>query len=191
MQILDNFLDSDNFGKLQNFFMSADFPWYFVPNVSLPPDSEIQDPLAVETFGYNHTIFDHETGNKSFVFENMPIIIETFENKFSKKVKEILRVRMSMKHPKINFSDENYNLPHVDYPFKHSTLIFYVNDCDGDTRIFDQFYEDPEPKHFTTKARIKPKANRILFLENGLNYHTASNPFEYDRRIVLNINLIL
>jgi len=193
MQIFDDFLDKDNFQKLQNFFMSADFPWYFVPNVSLPPGSIVEDTLAVETYGFNHTIYDNETGNRSFVFENMPIIIETFENKIGQKVKELLRIRMSMKHPIQNFTEKNYNLPHVDYPFPHSTLIFYVNDSDGDTRVFDQYHTDlePDPKYFTTKLRIKPKANRMLFLQNGLNFHTASNPFQFDRRVVLNLNLIL
>ena len=46
-----------------------------------------------------------------------------------------------------------------------------------------------EPETFTIKNKIEPKANRMLYLENGLVYHTAANPIVHDRRIVLNINL--
>ncbi len=192
MKIIDNFLDQENFNKLQDFVLSMDFPWFYISTVSMPPDAIISDPLAKETFGFNHMVYDYTTESKSFFFNSMPIILTTFEEKFNTKIKKLLRIRMGMKHPKIGFTEQNYNLPHVDYFFPHATLIYFINDSDGDTRIFDQVYErDPEPENFTVKSRVTPKANRMLYLENGLTYHTASNPFQYDRRIILNINLLL
>lgn len=189
MIVLDDFLEISQFKKLQNIILSADFPWFYIPNVSLPPGSQIEDPLAVETMGYLHTVYDFESENKSFLLEGMEPFISAYEKKFQ-KINKLLRIRISKKHPRIGFTKDNYNLPHVDLPIPHTTLIYYLNDSDGDTRVFDQFHiNDIEPKMFTTKARITPKENRLLKLD-GLNYHTASNPFDYDRRIVLNINLI-
>ena len=91
--------------------------------------------------------------------------------------------------PKVGFSKDNYNLPHVDYYFPHTTIIYYLNDSDGDTRMFQEFYSDSgiERSDFIVKELVKPKANRLLIFD-GLQYHTASNPFDFSRRVVININ---
>jgi hypothetical protein len=193
MQIVDNFLDDFNFQKLKTFVESPEFPWFYVSHVSLPPGADMPDPLSRETFGYNHMVYNYEDNNKSFVFQSMPLILTKFEEIFNTKITKLLRIRMGMKHPKIGFTENNYNLPHVDYFTPHSTLIYYINDSDGDTRIFDQEFTEStgEPTSFTVKTRITPRANRMLYLKNGLVYHTAANPIVTDRRIVLNINLII
>ena len=192
MRVLDDFLNKKDFEVLQSFIESMDFPWFYVSNVSLPPGANFQDQLAKETFGFNHTVYNYEGGTPSFFFQSMPVILTTFEETFNKKIKKLLRIRLGMKHPKLGFTKENYNLPHVDYHFPHETLIYYINKTDGDTFIFEQAFteEAGEPDNFSVAARINPIPNRMLYLENGLQYHTASNPIEYDRRIVLNINLI-
>lgn len=192
MIVLDDFLNKKDFDVLQNFIESMDFPWFYVSNVSLPPGANFQDQQAKETFGFNHTVYNYEDGTPSFFFQSMPIILTTFEEKYNKKIKKLLRIRLGMKHPKLGFTQENYNLPHVDYHFPHATLIYYINKTDGDTFIFEQEFteEAGEPDNFSVAARVNPIPNRMLYLENGLQYHTASNPIDHDRRIVLNINLI-
>lgn len=192
MIVLDDFLNKKDFDVLQNFIESMDFPWFYVSNVSLPPGANFQDQQAKETFGFSHTVYNYEDGTPSFFFQSMPIILTTFEEKYNKKIKKLLRIRLGMKHPKLGFTQENYNLPHVDYHFPHATLIYYINKTDGDTFIFEQEFteEAGEPDNFSVAARVNPIPNRMLYLENGLQYHTASNPIDHDRRIVLNINLI-
>lgn len=192
MRVLDDFLNPNDFHLLRSFVESMDFPWFYVSNVSLPPGANFQDPLAVETYGYNHTVYNYEDNNQSFFFQSMPTILTTFEEKFEKKIKKLLRIRLGMKHPKLGFTKENYNLPHVDYHLPHDTLIYYINETDGDTFIFDQTFceEAGEPNSFSVAARVNPKPNRMLYLQNGLQYHTASNPIYHDSRIVLNINLV-
>jgi hypothetical protein len=194
MQIIDNFLDDKNFLLLKTHLESMDFPWFYIPTVSLPPGAVISDPLARETFGYNHIAYDSETENKSFFFPSLTNILIAFEDTFQQKIKKLLRARLSVKHPKVGFTRNNYNLPHVDYFFPHSTLIYYINDSDGDTIIFDEVFDENakgEPTEFSIKTRVTPKANRMLYLKNGYQYHTASNPISTDRRIILNINLIV
>jgi hypothetical protein len=192
MIIIDDFLDNATFQTLQAFLLGMDFPWFYIPTVSLPPGKfGINDSNAKETFGYNHVVYDHETNRESYVFKSMPIVLETFEKKLNIKIKKLLRIGIGLKNPKLGFSDSNYNLPHVDYMIPHSTLILYMNDSDGDTRIFEQKYlgDEVEPTEFTVKARVTPKANRLLYLRNGWDYHTAANPINTDRRIVININV--
>lgn len=193
MRIIDDFLDSTNFNRLQEFILGMDFPWFYIPTVSMPPGILNFSGPAQETWGFNHIVYDSIENLESFVFSSMPLILTTFEEKFNVKIKKLLRIRMGMKHPKIGFTKDHYNLPHVDYFFPHATLIYYINNSDGNTRIFNEIYQPKlqEPDSFTIDKEVAPVANRMLFLENGLTYHTAANPIDSDRRVVVNVNLIL
>ena len=118
---------------------------------------------------------------------------EQIEQTFGYTQDHIIRVRLGLKFQQQEFTKENYNLPHVDYYYPHDTLLFYLHDTDGDTRIFNEWhtYNDAGiidlPNAFTTQSRVTPKANRLVLI-NGLQFHTASNPIEHTRRAIININ---
>lgn len=194
MKIIDDFLPNDEFKKISDAVLSEKFPWFYIENVSLDPkDNVIQDPLAMETAGLNHVVYDRNWNVKSFTYQLFGGFIKKLED-LGFKEEQIIRFRLSMKTPKVGFTSENYNLPHVDYFVPHETLVFYLNDSDGDTRMFDQWFT-PTPGSlgigfdtFTTQSRVPPKANRLLWF-NGLQYHTAANPIDHSRRVILNVNL--
>jgi hypothetical protein len=190
MIIKDNFLPEDDFKKFQEKVLSGDFPWYYTPHVSLPPgDHKFKDQFARETDGFNHMIFDREDSNISFFFRHCSVFFEKLEKDYGYTRDNLIRARASMKNPKIGWNEENYNLPHVDYFYPHDTIIYYFNNSDGDTRMFEPVFNGfPEPEIFPTVHRITPMANRLV-LFNGLQYHTATNPINSTRRVILNINL--
>jgi hypothetical protein len=196
IRVIDNFLPDLEFAKLQEYILSVNFPWFYCEHVSLPPaENFITDPLAVETDGFHHIFYDKEYNVESFATEYLNNFYKRLEEQLGFTKNNFIRIRSSMKSPKLGFTSENYNLPHIDYFFPHETLIYYLNDSDGDTRIFDQEFDqtknnwDEEPEKFTTKCRISPKANRLLWID-GFRYHTASNPIQSKRRIIININLL-
>ena len=78
---------------------------------------------------------------------------------------------------------------HVDSEVPHYSAVYYVNDSDGDTIIYDQqFQGNPNPPlELTEKRRIDPKANRLL-LFNGKYFHTGSSPAKNKNRIIINGN---
>jgi hypothetical protein len=196
LRVIDNFLPSDDFNQLSNFVLGEKFPWFFIENVSIDPrDSElIKDPLAVETSGFNHVSFDRDWNVESFTYDNLIPFFNKLSSTLGFTKQHLIRTRLSMKFQKDNYTSDNYNIPHVDYFYPHETLIFYLNDTDGDTRIFDQWHTYSEtdrptvPEKFTTQARVAPKANRLVWI-NGLQYHTASNPIHGNKRVIININL--
>lgn len=191
MMIIDDFLPPSEFEELRSAIMSNGFPWFYVENVSLPPEDRhfVQDELAKETDGLYHILYDREENVTSFANPILDKFYQRIEQKFGYTKKHLIRSRLSVKMPKIGFTKENYNLPHVDYYYNHDTIIYYVNDCDGDTRFFNEFFvkEDVIPVKCTVKELVTPKANRFVIF-NGLQYHTASNPFNFLRRIVINLN---
>ena len=83
--------------------------------------------------------------------------------------------------------------PHVDYFFDHYTVLYYANDSDGDTHIFNEYLtlSDGIPVHpdnFTLMDRVSPKRGRVIIF-NGLIYHSSSSPIDSDERLAININL--
>ena len=195
MKIIDNFLPERNFADLQKIILSEKFPWFYIEHASLAPeDNNIKDPMSMETSGFYHSIYEREWDVKSFTYEYFYSFFKMLEDNFGIREQSIIRARLSMKTPKVGYTKDNYNLPHVDYYVPHDTLIFYLNNSDGNTRIFDQKYNMTGSNTgfgydtFTIRDQVAPVANRLLWID-GLQYHTASNPIESNRRVILNINL--
>lgn len=187
--IIDDFLPIDVFKKIQKEVMHPEFPWFYIEHVSIAPEeNDINDPLAVETDGYFHIVYDKPLNAMSYTHELFQPFYKKLED-LGYNGNQLVRSRLSVKHPRSGFTEQNYNLPHVDYHTPHDTIIFYLNDSDGDTHIFDQNYTVMGcTEGFTIKQKVTPKANRLLLID-GMQYHTASNPFKTQRRIVLNLNL--
>lgn len=189
MRIIDNFLPEEDFKRLQDFVLSREMPWFYSDYVSLDLGHGITDPNAQETFGFNHDCYDRSHQLRTPVLEHMAPMIKRITELDGSDI-QIQRIRLSLKTLKAGFTKDNYNLPHVDLLTPHKSLIFYVNDSDGDTFIFNEYNHNGEfYDTFTVKDRVSPKANRALIID-GSQYHTASNPIETTRRVILNVNYV-
>lgn len=78
-------------------------------------------------------------------------------------------------------TEMTHHAPHVDLDFPHKSLIYYVNDSEGDTVFFEKDYE-------TIIDSVKPKKGRAV-LFNGLIPHAAGIP-THSPRCIVNYNLI-
>ena len=74
------------------------------------------------------------------------------------------------------------NMPHVDWDFEHYTMLYYVNDSDGPTIIYD------ESANMVDK--IEPVKGRVLIF-SGDTIHASSSPTEHNCRITINYNFKL
>jgi len=95
------------------------------------------------------------------------------------KYEDIVRCHVNHQIPVYNNSNQNkHNTPHLDFPNLKDpcfTLIYYVNDSDGDTVFFDE--------DLNIKKKITPKmGNMVLF--NGNSPHAASHPIKSHRYII-------
>ena len=90
--------------------------------------------------------------------------------------------------------------PHIDDVVPHLATIYYFNDSDGNTVIYNERY-DGENGEYSSKAiqekgleekltiqqEIEPKANRMVAFD-GLYIHTGSVPAKHNTRVILNSN---
>jgi len=124
-------------------------------------------------------------------------------NSISKIGKEILHTyRYKINQLKVadKISDEfDINGMHIDREQEHISIVYYVNDTDGDTHIYDTDLEtmsgwnyivrDKKFEHFTLNKRISPKKGRVVIF-NGLLPHHSSYPTLNDR-YVINFNTVI
>jgi hypothetical protein len=77
----------------------------------------------------------------------------------------------------------------------HTVCLYYVNDSDGDTFIFDKTSDDIKGRRdifertkFNVLKRVTPKKGRVV-LFNGNRYHSSSGPTK-DVRCIINFDII-
>lgn len=100
----------------------------------------------------------------------------------------IERIRIAMYHR----SSGGIHRPHVDYYYPHYTMIYYLNDSDGDTLVYDQHVENMNrtyPLEFTLKNKVSPLKGRSVFID-GLDYHSSSPPTQHRTRMAINFNFV-
>lgn len=178
--IIDNFLNQDYYMDLYNFITSADMPWYYRHNIS-----SFDGPSSIGDFGFNHTL----NADGQWVDTKLANLFIPFSYEIKNLVSSsgILRVRLDM--TLFNPTQHIHHF-HVDYPFPHYASIYYVNDSDGDTVIYNERYNgerDLDVSNLTVMHRIKPKANRLVIFD-GFHYHTGHSPSKNKNRILINSN---
>lgn len=103
---------------------------------------------------------------------------------------ELQRVKINF-NPKVNISEDECMHPHCDMEEgKNSyTAIYYMNDSDGDTVIFNETKMDTflNGEELSIKKRIKSKKGRfVMFKQDYL--HAGFPPTKSDYRVVINFN---
>jgi hypothetical protein len=81
-----------------------------------------------------------------------------------------------------------HNTPHVDDSVPHWVLIYYVNDSDGDTFIFNETGDQIDISSLTIQHRVTPKQGRIVIFD-GKYLHAGMHPTLSDFRSVINFNI--
>lgn len=175
---LPNFLPTSLQDHLERHLTSNHFPWHFLKDVT----SEYDNYHA----GFHHTPF--LDGNpKTVEYDNILFLAHYVKNALQKDDLILHRIRYGIN---IRSSDnQDYNTPHLDFPDdflnNHYTALYYVNDSDGDTVIFN---ETTRSKKYTILKRITPEKGKLCIFD-GKHFHASSRPKTNDYRIVITLNL--
>ena len=120
----------------------------------------------------------------------LPLLF-TFCEKAGVPFKTLLRIRLGL-FPRTMIDVPHHN-PHVDFYQAHNNALYYVNDSDGDTIVFNETYEDVSQEQsalytkegkFTVARRISPKKGRMIGFD-GRHYHASMHPMRSAARIAI------
>jgi hypothetical protein len=110
--------------------------------------------------------------------------------------KTLLRIRLGLFTQ--NVAGGPYHNPHVDFYLPHYNALYYVNDSDGDTFVFNETYDDvslersveyTRDRKFTIAAKASPKKGRMIGFD-GKHYHASMHPKESSHRIAIAFSFV-
>ena len=188
MIAVDNFLPKFYQESIYKSILFEQTPWVAIDNISggdMTVTADGVDMFKTQSVFYHLCYADEQV--YSNLFYTLRPIIDAAEHYTQSPVNKLLRIRVGLF---IKSADAGSNAPHVDYVDPHKTLLYYVNDSDGDTILYNEFYEkDKHKTRFTIKNKVSPKQGRAILFD-GLQYHSSSVPIVNDRRVAVNINYI-
>lgn len=191
IEVFDDVISKDYQRYILNLVNEQDFPLYFRPNIVTYNYSDVKQNIH----GFTHQLFEHNKAVSTYFNTIYPMVLSITEKTGVRfNTLERMRFNFVLGNPE---SKMDYHMPHVDNYTSHLVAIYYVNDCDGDTVIFDQFLEVPSLEKdeemlqlntWTVKKRIEPKMGRIVVFD-GRYYHASSYTKTQPYRCVINMNL--
>jgi hypothetical protein len=176
------------------------FPWFLLHRIGHPDhfnagvSSNYVDPNITDDVGFFHMAFDGDFVSPHFDF--FKTILLFFSEKTNIQIGNLLRIRLRYTHKGYDHTEGKYAPPHVDFNTgqPYSTLVYYIDDSDGDTIIFDKIFNPTEEIYNPVFAdplpelvRITPKKGSAIFF-NGHRYHAGNYPITYSSRIVINFD---
>jgi hypothetical protein len=180
-----NIYTTEELNTVNNGILGNDFPWYY------------QKLSTTEKFPFfSHGLiqrYDHlkeEPKSNSDVLPFFTNIFKRFCEQHKIKFNKITRACMNLVvHRADNYENTD---PHVDHEFKHKVFMLYLNDAEGDTKIFNEVYKKSYKgncvkdvdKKYTVLKRIRPEQGKAVCWD-GKYYHAASFPKPGTRRIVV------
>lgn len=191
---IEDIIPIDYQKHLEDTLLGWNFPWIF--NKSLVSPDETFQGRKDNHAGFMH--FLYENGRTDSVFFNLvyPMVL-SITSKSPVKFNNLVRMRAILTLPNTS-SGLEHHMPHIDSWSPHWNAIYYVNDSDGDTFIFNEVNENYDPGleditrikegKFTVKKRITPKRGKIVIFP-GKYYHTSSFCKNSPWRCVINMNL--
>lgn len=163
--------------QIEKLLTSEDFDWHF--NISTIHGRKSNYKNEYDSIQLTH-LFVYK-GNLFTSQENLNVLQPLLDQI---DYKEIYKIKANMLFP-TNVSGE-YHIPHFDHEdSEYKTLLYYVNDSDGETVIFDK-YQHESVDDIKVVQRVSPaKGKAILF--DSARYHSSNNPVNSKYRVVLNI----
>jgi hypothetical protein len=125
----------------------------------------------------------------------LPLLF-AFCEKAGVSFKSLLRIRIGLftKNP----GGGPHHNPHVDFYLPHYNALYFVNDSDGDSFVFNETYEEvslersieyTRDRKFTIARRISPKKGRMIGFD-GKQYHASMHPTQSSHRIAIAFSFV-
>ena len=215
IEFIENFLPQTFYNELVELFAANNFPWFYLDDTTFnkyepvgqdrlrPPkptnknnvvvnpflvDLNIKGVSVKDTTSFTH-IFYAEGKSNSLLWNPVQPLVYFLESQGINFTK-LIRARAGLLLPQPGFKKGDCNIPHIDHSHieynNFISILYYINDADGETFVFDQNNRDGVPTEVTIKEKYPHRGNSVLIFD-GFQYHSSSNPITSKQRI--NINL--
>ena len=184
--VIDDVLPAEEQEDLKRTFLDSMFPWYYRSTLSYNTAKTNFDSAVAPGFGH---VFYNDNGIVSDFYEkvcNIPYIaVKNTPFTFNKLLyaRTFLQMPLTTTHGLTN--------PHLDVPgVNHYVCVYYVDDADGETVIFDKtaFTDNIDFKTMRILQTVSPKKGRAVLFD-GSRYHANILP-QRGPRCIINFDFI-
>lgn len=189
LKIFDDIIPKTTQNRIETIINGADFSWYIKENSVYAPGCNIPSFFNMcKTIGYVKTVYSDGNIYDSRMLPWCLQILDSILDKEQINLTELLRIQINLLYQNVDHSYKEgmWTTAHVDQDFDHNVLLYYVNETDGDTFLFNEKRDDTFSE-FTIKDTVKPQKGRAILFD-GKYYHAASNPININKRIAINFN---
>jgi len=191
----DNIVDIEIQNEIENYVYDKNLNWNIQKNIT--NSSGIH-----KNYSFPAQVLSEVNIDKN-ILEFIDIVIDNSLNKINKKLAKKYRIKINKTIPHHIDVNEEYRLLHIDQMEPHVTIIYYINDSDGDTLIFNdknnkhlkdiKEYTNNDnflnPKNFELTKCLSPKKGRVVVFDGG-TWHYGKYPTKGERNVI-NINLAI
>ena len=191
IQVIENLIPKKLQDEIEDWIKSEEVNWRFLPTPA--PNIFLNDANISHTWQLTHAFYMHGIQNTSpkFVPFIIPIIYGIKSATGFDFRKRMGKIKANTLFKNVDINHHNYNVPHVDNNNpNYKSLIYYINDSDGDTFIFNEKTAEindtqPTESKLTLERRVTPKKGTAILFDSN-RYHASSSPKNTDRRFIIN-----
>ena len=196
--IIDDVVDKATQDEIEKRLLSGETQWTFARSIFydkvMHPEVEQLQKKRIMSFTKLLVSLEEQTVDPTFSFYNQPL--KSAKKNHGIDIKRVLNSRIQLQLPLAINQEREYGIPHIDahrdYPYKVG--VYYVNDVDGDTYIFNQTETNSTPEDIKNGkvdvyTKISPKKGRLVIFDGDV-YHSVGKP-KTDLRCIINYNFTI
>tara|TARA_B100002019_G_C21224618_1_gene576674 strand:+ start:134 stop:691 length:558 start_codon:yes stop_codon:yes gene_type:complete len=180
-KIYDDCISKEVVDEIEKVLLKEEFLWRYWGYTVTPtnPDPQMSHIL----YSYDPLIKSKNNYFKSKFCYVLTYLFDEIEKNTDLKLSErtLYRAKSTIIFPPSKKQEQQSEI-HIDcIDIKMDNILYYVNDSDGDTILY-------ENDRKTVIEKISPKAGRFVYFDGDIP-HCASRPIESFKRMVININV--
>lgn len=182
VQVYDDILTEEESKEIETKLIHM--PWFLstadnYASVTKNVIEEFSDDNVIEPPQLTNFLYNNGRPNSQH-WVHAAAVLDKFCQKTGIKIRSLFRCKanLTIQYPS---NPTKYTTPHYDMYENHNVLIYYVNDSDGSTVIFD---EDKQISDIITPLR----GRFVLF--DGKTLHCGQPPISNKIRVLLNYNFL-
>jgi len=181
----DNFLTDYEMSYVDDLFHSVDVPWgYFKGTQS----NDVNHAGVVNIRKKDVPYFSAGVHEDTPQHEGFKWLIDKFCLKHEITYNSLGRIKLNVTP---HSYEEGSLYPHVDRNDPHLIFLYYVNDSDGNTVLYNETFTGRTVQSpLTIMHSITPKQG-AAFVVDGRHFHAITPPLHHSVRSVINANLLI
>lgn len=197
MKFIQDLADDTYKNRIKNSLLGKGFQWFYENSITknyidnrqvIPEGVELPEGLIRNPSKFVHVLFSENLVNSESI-DFIIKITKSLEEKEGIIISTLISATCNLLTKDVSLPENSYNLPRVESSKSLQeniyTLLYYVNDSDGDTFLFNETYGS-DRNNLTINITQTPQEGCGLLFEGNL-YYADSSPRISENRAVITI----